>query len=91
MIKRYKKKPITIEAVQFVYNGETLLFLHEWMGDALGISRKARHPDAIGKLEINTLEGTMISEEGDYIIKGVEGEFYSCKKDIFEKTYEAEI
>ena len=39
-------------------------------------------------LKIETLEGTMEASEGDYIIKGVNGEFYPCKPDIFEKTYE---
>lgn len=41
-----------------------------------------------GKLLIETLEGTMEASQGDYIIKGINGEFYPCKPDIFEKTYE---
>lgn len=41
-----------------------------------------------GKLKIKTLEGVMTADIGDYIIKGVNGEFYPCKPDIFEKTYE---
>jgi len=40
------------------------------------------------QLEIKTLEGTMCADIGDYIIKGVNGEFYPCKPDIFEKIYE---
>jgi hypothetical protein len=46
--------------------------------------------DFIGDgIEIHTLEGTMTASKGDWIIKGVSGEFYPCKPDIFEKTYEA--
>lgn len=45
--------------------------------------------DENGDLIIRTLEGNMHASVGDYIIKGVEGEFYACKPDIFEKTYDA--
>lgn len=45
--------------------------------------------DEFGALYINTLEGTMMANNGDYIIRGVKGEYYPCKPDIFEATYEA--
>jgi hypothetical protein len=61
----------------------------------MGKLSKARHPSAKGEMEIGTLEDGSelkvihIATEGDYIIKGVEGEFYACKPEIFHKTYEA--
>ena len=95
MIKQYCKKPVQIEAVQFIYTSDCLLFLNEWLGNSMGTSGKDRHPDAKGWLEIKTLEDgndniqvAHVATEGDYIIKGVKGEFYPCKPDIFEQTYE---
>ncbi len=78
---KYRKKPLLIEAMQ--YNGTNateimLTFgLNEICDDIFG-----------DKLEINTLEGTMTASKGDYIIKGIAGEFYPCKPDIFESSYE---
>lgn len=75
---KYRKKPVVIEAVKWTGDNfkEMRLFIgyHTFPRD--------------GKLFINTLEGVMRAEIGDYIIKGVNGEFYPCKPDIFEKTYE---
>lgn len=91
---RYRKKPVVIEAVQFVYTGEGIRRLTEFCGDAIGRISKERHPDAKGEMEICTLEDGVhltvkhIATEGDWIIKGVQGEFYPCKPDIFEQTYE---
>lgn len=91
----YRKKPVVIEAVQFVYSKEGIAVLQEFCGFALGNFAKQRHPDAKGEVEIGTLEdGTHltvkhIATEGDWIIKGVQGEFYPCKPDIFEQTYES--
>ena len=80
MIKKYRKKPVEIEAVQ-------------WTGDNLAELREMEEFNAVhtcfgGELRIKTLEGTMFASVGDYIIKGVQGEFYPCKPDIFEQTYE---
>ena len=93
---KYRKKPVVIEARKFEYTGECLLELSEWMGANMKTSGKARHKDAKGYLEVMTLEDgegqrkvAHIATEGDYIIKGVQGEFYACKPDIFELTYEA--
>ena len=81
MIKKYRKKPVEIEAVQ-------------WAGDNLPIivafMQKVPQCDlTMGneKVFINTLEGTMTASIGDYIIKGVKGEFYPCKPDVFEQIY----
>jgi hypothetical protein len=77
---RYRKKPVVIEAVQ--YDGT---FPLEFLGDAEHV-RSAGD----GALEIVTLEGTMRADVGDWIIRGVKGELYPCKPDIFETTYEPE-
>ena len=87
---KYRKKPVIIDAVQLLpttLNPDVVNFIGE----------ERNYPDckvagidpADGKFKIKTLEGTMIAEIGDFIIKGVNGEFYPCKPDIFEKTYDA--
>jgi hypothetical protein len=76
----YRKKPVVIEAIQLV--DENLVQLLEFCGDKI-----KSHP-MIGVV-IETLEGDMLASKGDYIIKGVKGEFYPCKPDIFEMTYES--
>lgn len=78
--KRYTKKPVTIEAVQ--WTGENIEEIRKFTGlDLLQV------PD-YGGIYIHTLEGTHRAEVGDYIIRGVRGEFYPCKPDIFRETYE---
>ncbi len=77
---RYTKKPVTIEAFQY---GHTRV-LPEWMMENPIVRY---HPD---RIEIKTLEGTMVASKGDWIIKGVKGEIYPCKPDIFEATYAPE-
>lgn len=78
---RYTKKPVTIEAVQ--WTGENYEEMRRFV--PFGVRRF----DADG-LHIKTLEGDMYAAQGDYIIKGVQGEFYPCKPDIFAKTYQPE-
>jgi hypothetical protein len=80
---KYRKKPVVIEAVR--WEGST----YSWnriqeMGEI------KTEPGEMGthSFYILTLEGKMKAENGDWIIKGVNGEFYPCKPDIFEKTYE---
>ena len=82
---KYRKKPVVIEAVQFVDTEESILKLSELGLDPVRIDY-ADLDNPI--LKIETLEGLMVATEGDYIIKGVQGEFYPCKPDIFEETYE---
>lgn len=80
---KFRKRPIVIEAIQ--YNGknhqEIFLFMNVQCG---------RHIEweTNNFIEIETLEGVMIADKKDWIIKGINGEFYPCKPDIFEKTYE---
>jgi len=91
---KFKKKPVIIDAVQFVYSDEGIAALKEFCGNALGNTRKERHLSALGEAEIGTLEDGVhltvkhIATEGDWIIRGVQGEYYACKPDIFEATYE---
>lgn len=86
MIKTYRKKPVDIQAVQFTRDNwpEIKDFTNGTAKD-LTIERRI---DGIATCIIPTLEGQHIATEGDYIIRGVEGEFYPCKPGIFEKTYE---
>ena len=76
----YRKKPVVIEAVQWDGNLETLNVFPKEDTEPV----KLRD----GDLYIQTLEGEMKASIGDFIIKGIQGEFYPCKPDIFEKTYE---
>lgn len=85
-MKKYRKKPVVIEAVQFKDDPDTLIEIQEFMQSELRISYEKSDAPVI---KIETLEGVMDAAVGDWIIKGVNGEFYPCKPDIFEKTYEA--
>ena len=80
---KFRKKPVVIEAVQFTDNPQSIEDLSRFM-DETTISYAGEEPAVL----IKTLEGTMMANVGDWIIKGVNGEFYPCKPDIFEKTYE---
>lgn len=84
---KYRKKPVVIEAVQFKDDSsDTIIELQEFMQRDLRVSYA--DPDN-PVIKIETLEGVMDASIGDFIIKGVNGEFYPCKPDIFEKTYES--
>jgi hypothetical protein len=85
MIQKYTKKPVTIEAIQ--WTEENLPAIKEWLGEIL--VSEARYSSPIHWIySIKTLEGNMKITEGDYIIRGVKGEFYPCKPDIFYATYD---
>ena len=86
-MNKYRKKPVEIEAVQWV--SDNIEQVYEMLGDNLIINKDEDKDDV--KHFINTLEGKMEMSWGDYIIKGVKGEFYPCKPDIFELTYEKVI
>ena len=95
MIKQYIKRPVTIEAIKFEYTHKCIQELKDWLGDEFIASGKDRHPDAKGWLQVGTLEDghgknkiAHVATEGDYIIKGIQGEFYACKPDIFYQTYQ---
>lgn len=79
---KFRKKPVVIEAWKIDSNDRNM---PEWVFT----SNRVQWRDAGGtKLEIETLEGLMVGNKGDYLIKGVAGELYPCKPDIFEMTYD---
>lgn len=86
MIKRYRKKPVVIEAV--VFTRDNFDEIVSFTNGTAHTCRIERCPNGKCTCIIPTLEGEHIATEGDYIIKGVKGEFYPCKPDIFAMTYE---
>jgi hypothetical protein len=80
---KYRKKPVVVEAMRYV-PGESCKDLARWLG--VEHHEDACHPKA--SWDIQTLEGWITARPGDWIIKGVQGEFYPCKPDIFEQNYE---
>lgn len=89
----YRKKPVVIEAVQWtgLNHREMWGFLEGKSNDYMDVEGENFHIDhgrIEGGLVIKTLEGEHLASIGDFIIKGVKGEFYPCKPDIFEETYE---
>jgi len=90
---RYRKKPVIIDAVQWTGENRRDMFVHltgktDSYIEASGKNFYVDHNKVEGGLIIKTLEGEHLATIGDYIIKGVHGEFYPCKPDIFEETYE---
>lgn len=79
---KYRKKPVVIDAEQWLSSSDSWNKIKE-----MGCPTE---PGEMGSRSfyIPTLEGKMLASEGDWVIKGVNGEFYPCKPDIFEKTYE---
>ena len=82
-VKKYRKRPVVIEALRWngVFDHKLLSFI-----DANLVS--LGYSDGEVYFFIKTLEGDHKVTVGDYIIKGIKGEFYPCKPDIFEKTYD---
>ncbi|HER0935514.1 hypothetical protein VYH81_04565 [Streptococcus anginosus] len=78
---KYRKKPVVIEAVK--WTGNNVKDLANFMGES-----QINYEIETRKMFIRTLEGIMEASVGDYIIKGVQGEFYPCKPYIFAETYE---
>jgi len=83
---KYRKKPVEIEAIQ--YNGMNSAEIAEFMGVMIRTKTVPLEGFPYGKVTIETLEGTMTASENDFIIRGVQGEYYPCKPDIFKLTYE---
>lgn len=82
---KYVKKPVVIDAIQFFDDSERLLEIQEFMNNKNVIVNYNDRNNP--KIRIETLEGTMEGNIGDYIIKGIKGEFYPCKPDIFAASY----
>ena len=82
VVRKFRKRPVTVEAMQII-DGKSVLDIEEWMNS--GDTGYSTNPPT---LWIKTKEGVMEATVGDWIIKGVEGEFYPCKPTIFNKTYQ---
>ena len=82
---KYKKKPVVIEAI--IWNGN-YDEVYEFMDADNNFGIVGLDKDDVNILQIRTLEGIMNAQLGDYIIRGIKGEYYPCKPDIFEMTYE---
>jgi len=89
-MSKYRKKPVEIEAFRFYIDCMPDWFFNKVSSNDIILNncdyRVYSPKDAY--CEIKTLEGVMIARGGDYIVKGVNGEIYPCKSDIFEKTYD---
>jgi hypothetical protein len=83
VILKAMKKPVVVEAVQFTGEPENILFLEEWSKGNVFISWKDH-----SKLYVETIEGQVHTYVGSYVVKGVAGEVWPIRKDIFEETYE---
>jgi len=84
-MSKYRKKPVVIDAIQFVDGAKNR---HEVL-EFTGLAAYWRATADAGEIVIKTLEGEMVGSVGDWIIRGVNGEIYPCKPDIFAKTYDA--
>lgn len=88
---KFRKKPIVIEAMQLLRADENAV--REWIesngGECMAWLPERGHGRMFAGLLISTLEGQHEASYGDWIIRGIKGEFYPCKPDIFEATYEA--
>ncbi len=97
--QRFRKKPVVVEAMQFRGSWSSWLGILRWAPGIYfvptGYEHELRHDsdlvadEAPAFIVIPTLEGDMRADRGDWIIRGIKGEFYPCKPDIFEATYEA--
>lgn len=85
MIQLYRKKPVVIEAMQLIDDLANHNAVIDWITSGGG---RARMPLVEPCVFITTLEGEMRADLGDWVIRGVAGEFYPCKDSIFEATYE---
>ncbi len=82
---KYRKKPVIIEAEKFDgWPADN----SQWVRDAISRTTEPRENGSVTAAFIQTLEGEMRADKGDWIIRGVKGECYPCKPDIFEATYE---
>lgn len=81
-VRQFRKRPVTIEAMQLI-DATSVLDIEEWIN-----SPTTGYQTSPPTIWIDTLEGRMTANAGDWIIKGVQGEFYPCKNEIFIKTYQ---
>lgn len=84
---KFRKKPVVIEAMLFDGTKQTGYEILKWAGPNCGMEYV--QTPVVGIMRINTLEGVMSAGIGDWIIKGIAGEFYPCKNEIFLNSYES--
>lgn len=95
---RFRKKPVDVDAMRWDGTATGATPVIDWVLGNAGTARYTcdgfdcvafgcAHPDTAHHIAIDTLEGTMRANPGDWIIRGVKGEFYPCKPDIFDETY----
>lgn len=90
----YRKRPVEIEAKQFLMTEASLQTIREFTGQGCkpiildDCAYRANAAPPMWGFVLHTLEGDHVTSPGDYIIKGVAGEFYPCKANIFKQTYE---
>lgn len=84
MAEKFQKRPKEIEAIQFIDDAERITEIQKFAGDTIKVDYADKENP---KLKIETLEGTMEASVGDWIIKGLKGELYPCKPDIFVESY----
>lgn len=93
-MSHFRKKPVVIEAVQYVGTVACVDAIQRWAGMEQTDKQhdvwrqRVDQPTQFGPLLVHTLEGDLFAQEGDWIIRGVKGELYPCKPDIFAQTYE---
>ena len=87
---KFRKKPVVIEAIQWTGSNLLQVIQHTGLNVSASHFKWDEYEDLVSKdgLKIFTLEGKMNADIGDWIIKGVKGEFYPCKDEIFKLTYE---
>lgn len=94
MIQKFRKKPVVIEAIRLIDNSDSIVEAVEFVfnigmeSSEIGLMATVEKVKRENGFIIPTLDGDTKVSFGDWIIKGVNGEFYHCKPDIFEKTYE---
>ena len=87
-MNRFRKKPVIVEAHQWDGGKSCAEFIVSWIKETGHDAQFISVPDLTHTINIRTLEGEMMAMPHDWVIKGVQGEFYPCKPDIFEATYE---
>jgi len=81
---KFRKKPVVIEAVQYLNTTESITLVSDFAATEIRVDYSVDPP----LLRIHTMEGTMTASPGDWIIRGVKGEFYPCKPEVFEASYD---
>ena len=92
-MQKFRKKPVVVEAVQYTGSVSSTIFIYGLVNktdikSAEQANKIIAECERNGGININTLEDIMLVSKGDWVIKGIKGEFYPCKQDIFDATYE---